>query len=383
MPERKVGRAVKGCSEIREKLSAMIDGMLPPDEIKAIEEHIASCASCAAALEDLRKVVGHLQSVEQVESPPWMTQKVMAKVRSLETAQENKGFFSWLFQPSFIKFPVGALATVILAVTTYFIFEGIITDMPVQKTASVGEPRKQAPADKAESAPAALPEKSSAPFQTAEKVGDSKPFAQKTPAPKIAPQQRTPMDDSGKKDTMENRLWQEEPVKSKTEAASPSVSKGGYRAAPPVAAPAPSAAREVERKETGAGMVSKRAKAAGMARPGQRDTAATVPGEDSYSLSKSSRTFVAERHPVSFHVVSDDPAAAADRIITALNEFRGTNIRKNIVGNKTIIRCEISAAWLDRFFDRLKKSGTVLEKNAPAFAQTDRALLTIEIVPDK
>jgi hypothetical protein len=376
MPEGKVGRAVKGCSDIREKLSVMLDGMLPPDEIKAVEEHIAACPSCAAALEDLRKVVGHLQTLEQVEPPPWMTQKVMAKVRSLETAPRKKGFFSWLFQPAGMKVPIGALATLILALTTYFIFEGIISDMPVQKTEQTSETSKQVAV---EPTPAPVSEKAVAPTKRSDKTVTSKPATETLPTSKLAQQQK-PMDDAGKKDKMENRLWQEEPATSKAEISKPVAPKGGYRHAPPAAAPSPTAAREVERKETGAVSVSKRAKAAGIASQSQYDKAATMPEEASYPKAKSARFFVAEKHPVSFHVVADDPASVAAQIAAAIKEFKGQNIRKDIIGNKTIVRGEISAVWLDRFFDRLKKTGSVLEKNAPAFAHANNVLITVEIV---
>jgi|WetSurMetagenome_2_1015567.scaffolds.fasta_scaffold00094_12 hypothetical protein len=365
---------------MREKLSAMIDGMLSPDEIKVIEKHLAICPACAAAFEDLRKVVTHLQELEQVEPPPWMTQKVMAKVRSLDTAREKKGFFSWLFQPSFLKFPVGALATVILALTTYFIFEGIITDMPVKKTAPVEESRKQAPADKAKSAPSTLPTKPADSFRPAEKAIESGPSAEKAPAPKMVPPQRTSMDDSGKKDKMENRLWQEEPIRSRAEVWPPSAPKREYRAAPPVVASAPSAAGEVERKEMGSARMSKKAGVAGMSAQSQYDKAGSAPEEYAHRNAKKTLSFASEKSMLSFHIVADDPVSAAAQIMASMKEFKGKNIRKEIAGNKTIVKCEMNTAWLDRFFYRLKESGAVREKKAPPFTRDGIILITVEIV---
>jgi len=38
------------CKEIEDLLPGMIDGALPDAEKKAIEEHLATCASCSKAL---------------------------------------------------------------------------------------------------------------------------------------------------------------------------------------------------------------------------------------------------------------------------------------------------------------------------------------------
>jgi hypothetical protein len=378
MSERKGWRAVKGCSEIREKLSAMTDGMLTPDEIRAVEEHIANCSTCATALEDMRKVVGHLQTLEQVEPPPWMTQKVMAKVRSLDTVQEKKGFFSWLFQPSTIKVPLGALATVVLAVTAYFIFEGIISDMPIRKTEPVTESRQQTAV---ESVPADLPEKSAAPARSPEKTVASQQAAEKKPVPGTAPPQRRSVVDGDKKDRAENRLWkEEEPIKSRAEAPAPAP-KREYKTAPSVAPPALSAAKEPESRQTEALSMSKRAGTAGISSQDQYDKAGSAPVEYApRKAKKAAKAFAQQKSMVYFHVEADDPSVAAARIITVMKEFRGSNIRKEIATNKTLVKCGISAVLLDRFFDRLKKAAHVREKKVPAFASDDSVLITVEIV---
>ena len=42
------------CSSARRRLSAYLDGELRPDRVAAVEAHLARCASCAAALAQLR-----------------------------------------------------------------------------------------------------------------------------------------------------------------------------------------------------------------------------------------------------------------------------------------------------------------------------------------
>ena len=98
------------CEGIREKLSAYLEGVLPPEEKRPIEAHLISCQQCSSAFEDLKKTGAFLKNLEEVEPPPWMTKKIMARVRA---AQEKKrGILQKLFYPLHIKVPIESLATV-------------------------------------------------------------------------------------------------------------------------------------------------------------------------------------------------------------------------------------------------------------------------------
>jgi len=130
--------------EIRHKLSEFIDGAITPGEKSAIERHLETCTECADALRELRKTIEHIHAIEEVESPAWMTQKIMAKVR--EEAENKKGIWQRVFVPFLMKFPVQAVAVLFLAVTAYYIYNNI---NPAQKYAE--EPigmlaKKEAPA---------------------------------------------------------------------------------------------------------------------------------------------------------------------------------------------------------------------------------------------
>jgi len=117
------------CNNFREQLSASVDGELGADERRQLQEHLKECPHCRVALDDLRKAVSHLQNLEQVDTPPWMTQKIMVRIKAEEVASEGKGFFKKIFQPLYIKVPLGAIATLLLAVTTYFLFQSIMPGM--------------------------------------------------------------------------------------------------------------------------------------------------------------------------------------------------------------------------------------------------------------
>ena len=50
--------------EWTDRLSDYLDGELPEDERKAVDEHLRGCASCAAVLNDLKRIVARAASVD-------------------------------------------------------------------------------------------------------------------------------------------------------------------------------------------------------------------------------------------------------------------------------------------------------------------------------
>jgi anti-sigma factor RsiW len=111
------------CSDIEKKLSAYIDHSISSEEKGLIDEHLKACQRCNESLGDLRKTLEHLQNLEEVEPPPWLTRKVMTMVRS--EAESRRGILQRLFYPLHIKLPVEALATILVAVTTIYVFRTI------------------------------------------------------------------------------------------------------------------------------------------------------------------------------------------------------------------------------------------------------------------
>jgi hypothetical protein len=114
--------------EIRHKLSEFIDGAVTPHEKADIEQHLKTCSECADALRELKKTIEHIHEIEEVESPAWMTQKIMARVR--EEQETKNSVWQRFFAPILQKFPVQAVAVLFLAVTAYFIYINI---NPAQK----------------------------------------------------------------------------------------------------------------------------------------------------------------------------------------------------------------------------------------------------------
>jgi hypothetical protein len=126
-------------NDIRHKLSEYIDGSITAEEKAAIEAHLKTCPACSDALRELQKTVEHIRSIEEVEPPVWMTQKIMAKVRS--GAKEKKGLFQKFFFPLSVKLPIQAVAVLFLTVTAFYIYRNIQptpmpSEAPVQEFAA-------------------------------------------------------------------------------------------------------------------------------------------------------------------------------------------------------------------------------------------------------
>ncbi len=130
------------CPDIKEKLSAYLDGMTDPAEKAAIEKHLSSCRQCSTDLAELGKTVGRLRALEGVEPPPWLSRKIMARIRE---EKQKKGFIQRLFYPLHVKVPIQALATVLIAVITVYIFKTLQPDVLQQPVSSVEQKTAAAP----------------------------------------------------------------------------------------------------------------------------------------------------------------------------------------------------------------------------------------------
>jgi hypothetical protein len=366
---------MKDCAGIREQLSAYLDDVLAPDEVSVVEEHLKECRACAAALDDLRKVVGHLHKLEQVDPPPRFTQKVMTRVRE---AGEKKGLFAWLAAPMYIKLPVGALATVVLAVTTYFVLHGVIQEMPAEKEKQGQEASSPLPAP---TSPAKAEKPSKPALERHAVKADS--MRAKVIEPAARPAERA--------------MKYEAPVRSAKSVAIPETGSG-YAPAPPAeykaSAPAPSRAPDLragssapaaqyERKYDQAGSVMKSKKA--MAAPGystaSRDMAAKS-SEGEYRAARQERPLI-ENVPVALHMTAADPADAGRKVADALRQFSGQNIRTEPGEGRLTVKADLQINFVGPLYEKLKSIGKVREQRAPQFTDVNSLAVAVEIAEAK
>lgn len=156
---------MKRHEEIRKLLSAYSGGDLDPAERLRVEKHCAECAACRAELADLHSVLRMIRTTPEVEPPPWLATRVMARVRE---QQRNK--LSWMqriFFPLHIKLPLEALALLLVCVSGYYVAHNVETELQqpiVRKETVIAVPdrgiRTEFPAQKPKAAqsPSASPE---------------------------------------------------------------------------------------------------------------------------------------------------------------------------------------------------------------------------------
>jgi hypothetical protein len=109
------------CAHCNEQLSTYLDGIMTTEEKRLIEEHLSMCEQCSLTLSELKRTQETLRNLEEVEPPPWFTQKIMGRVR--EEAESKKGLFQRLFYPLHIKIPVEALATCLIVILAVFVYK--------------------------------------------------------------------------------------------------------------------------------------------------------------------------------------------------------------------------------------------------------------------
>jgi hypothetical protein len=111
------------CENMKELLNAYIDNLLSDNEREAAEAHIASCPSCKKELDELASAVNVVKKLDRIVPPPWFSEQVMINIRKEE--DRKRSILSRLFRPLYIKLPLEAFATVVIAVLAVFIFRAV------------------------------------------------------------------------------------------------------------------------------------------------------------------------------------------------------------------------------------------------------------------
>ncbi len=118
------------CNDIRELMSAHVDGCLDDAGEQQLAAHLAACASCRQDLEDLQRVVNLLQQMEPVAPPPDLTARIHARLHS----PRRSNFLTFLNLP---QTRVALAASLVIILTTLGIRQMYATRwLPVAPQAS-------------------------------------------------------------------------------------------------------------------------------------------------------------------------------------------------------------------------------------------------------
>ena len=130
------------CDEARERLSALLDDALGPDERGALDAHVASCVDCRRELGLLRNTVALLRSVDRPRAPAGFVDRVRVAARP---APWYRRLPRALFLPWPVKLPLEAAAIVLV---------GLLVVSLVKKTPELEQAaRVQAPSPAVTEAP--------------------------------------------------------------------------------------------------------------------------------------------------------------------------------------------------------------------------------------
>ena len=372
------------CQDIRKNLSAYLEGMVSPEDQELIDQHLASCRACSAALYELNRTGEVLKNLKEVEPPPWMTQKIMVRVR--EEAESRRGFIQKLFYPLHIKVPLEAFATVLVAVIAVYVFKAVEPDMKGLPTPSSREPviaRQEAPY--AAKAPAA----------------ETQAAREKNVAPKSPP--RTNGKDLAveEKETEKRIRVDEEAGVGKLKEGPPPVSEIKTLPAPASAPTPPSTAPKkeaavplpAEPAGTGESRTAERAlsppTAAGIA-PTKEDKMALAEGASrekkelrkGQPMAPSLRMATKSKAEVmNFLVRVRDVRLASGEVESLLHQVGALRIDRVSRESVEIITAEIMTEKMKEFFEKLRLVGEVGEKDTRLDTAGKDTTVQIEIVP--
>jgi len=142
------------CHESRERLSELLDEVLPARERALVDAHLADCPECRRELERLRATVSLLQRVEPVRAPAGFVDRVMVAVRPVPWYRR---LAAWIFLPLSIKLPAEAAAMALVAILAVYLFQ---RDPELRRTVrpelQATPPRAEAPTPREEPPPSSL-----------------------------------------------------------------------------------------------------------------------------------------------------------------------------------------------------------------------------------
>ena len=108
------------CNDIREFLSAHLDGVLEPSDHDLVDAHLASCTVCAQELEDLQMVVELLHDLPEISPPPGFRPELRKRIEALAPPQPVKrsGLLGYLTRKGVARMLAVAATVLIIAGVT-------------------------------------------------------------------------------------------------------------------------------------------------------------------------------------------------------------------------------------------------------------------------
>ena len=121
------GGPMNSHADIQRRLSAYCSGDLEAAELVRIDTHLATCPACRAELADMQSTLRLLRTTPRVEAPPWMTSRIMARLRDEKSAK--RGWLQRIWFPQNTAYPVRILALLIVCVSGFYLSHTVETEL--------------------------------------------------------------------------------------------------------------------------------------------------------------------------------------------------------------------------------------------------------------
>jgi predicted anti-sigma-YlaC factor YlaD len=359
------------CREIEDRLPAYLEDFLSSEEKESIEGHLTICSRCRQAVADLKKADELVRNLGEVEPPAFLEQRIMSRIR--EESGQKKGLLRRLFYPLHIKVPIQALASVLIAVIGFYVYQ-------------TGEPEMKQIVSPAP------------PFTEREKGGVAADSPKTVTGPSVGAQDKQvsvgsasekkqqplavpPQKDGGKENRMaDSSALMREEIPSVTKPAAMAEKAEGKVASPAgTGALKPERTEQQEAERTIDTHLSKQKRKetiaqADTAAGGSRKTAA--PPERSRLM-----TAVAIDKPtINLTILVKDKGTAIREIEALLGQLNARIEEKGTRDEKEILKATIASQEFAAFLDRLETIGKLQWEKSPVAAPEEKVTVNITIV---
>ncbi|MEI6215531.1 MAG: DUF2275 domain-containing protein [Desulfuromonadales bacterium] len=118
---------MNGHNDIRRLLAPYSSSELPAGERQSVDEHLQSCAVCRSELADLQLTLRLIRSTPEIEPPPWLTTRIMARVQ--ESAEQSVPWYQKIINQLRFRIPLQAIALLVVCMTGYYLMQNMESEL--------------------------------------------------------------------------------------------------------------------------------------------------------------------------------------------------------------------------------------------------------------
>jgi len=120
--DRKIEQPAMACADCQAQLQDYLDGTLPRGLSLELFLHVRKCDVCRGQLEEMRALIGRLESLPPIPPPPGFDERVLAAIpleayRRMEPLRRDRVpvFLEESFLPAFVRSPLTRAGGAVLA----------------------------------------------------------------------------------------------------------------------------------------------------------------------------------------------------------------------------------------------------------------------------